>query len=106
MSFYPGQKIVCINDDWADPRLFWIPPITPKKGSVYRFRDYLPTSCACCGGKYLQVEEIPVRFDPPGANVGWRATFFRPLEERSTDISIFKKLLVPARGKERVREDA
>jgi hypothetical protein len=108
MMFYPGQKIVCVNDNWLPaqnltPVLQILPPVVPKKGSIYHFGGVDPVNYA-----FIFIEEIPrwhhTRFG--SFQVVWHASHFRPLDERSTDISIFKKLLVPAKGKERVREDA
>ena len=103
MSFHPGQKIVCINDDWGVPPAgFPAPPSLPQKGSVYHFAGPDPTNDA-----FLFVEEINHWRDPEFGLCGitFDASHFRPLDERATDISVFNTLLVPAERK-RVLEDA
>jgi hypothetical protein len=106
MPFHLGQKIICVNDKWLAP-FGLVPPILPKKGAVYHFAgvDVAPGKL----GGYLFVAEIPKEQNIPpffSVTVGYGAWHFRPLDERQTDISVFQKLILPVKSKERIREDA
>lgn len=86
MAFHVGQKVVCIDDSWTD--LNGRPdcrPEDPRKGSVYEI-------ASIAEGVWLYLQEIP-------NGVGYESCSFRPVVERKTDISIFTKMLNPARVK-------
>jgi len=76
--FRVGQKVVCV-DAASEAHLI--------KGHVYTVTrtNYLPT--------YVSVDCCARHGNVDGA--GWRSFRFRPIVERKTDISIFKKMLVP-----------
>jgi hypothetical protein len=75
----------------------------PAKGHVYTVRG-LP----CPSAVWLQEiinPELPPYFGTAGEPC-WNETYFRPLIERETDISIFKRLLEPTKRTERIRSAA
>lgn len=94
MSFHLGQKIVCIDDRWHHPN--GLPPILPRKGVVYTFAGWESYVEPGNPNRYLYVEEIPkCQPDSSLRLVSFQASHFRPVVERKTDISIFKRLLQP-----------
>ena len=101
MTFYVGQKVVCIDDNfdplWKGPFSTGHIPILPTKGSVYTIRRILPDfpfSNSVALGILLEEivnAEVPliggVQEHPFGARR------FRPVVERKTDISVFTEIL-------------
>lgn len=95
MSFYVGQKVVCVN---ADPRAFnpvscdWKPGEELVEGAIYTIRRaYVFNSLAI-----VQLDEIcraQIAFDVYGENAGYAAARFRPVVKRKTDISVFVAML-------------
>lgn len=99
MAFYVGQKVVCIDDSLALDGL----RTSLRQNAVYTIRAIDPgKDCNGETGLYLQeVVDAPIRRKfPTGA---YRASRFRPVVERKTDISIFTKLLDGIQYKERVK---
>lgn len=102
--FHVGQKVVCVDDKFTLPvhpcdRLL-------RKGGVYTVgwvgvstckRDPSPT----LGVHLVEIAREPSR--PEGRALPYRATRFRPVIERKTDISIFKSMLTPSRVNEPAR---
>src|SRR6267142_1934690 len=96
MTFYVGQKVVCIND---------IPPLNHpraheafdrsmnglRKGMIYTVRE-TGLRAWMDGAPCIKLQEI-IR---PYADSPYWAARFRPVAERKTDISLFKKMLIPA----------
>lgn len=106
--FYVGQKVVCINT--PVPRLGMAGygnEIYPQKGEVYTVRavPIIPNFAGGAATPSIRVYEIinPMRrYKNRGAfEPAFPSKCFRPLDERKTDIAIFKRLLVPT-GKELV----
>lgn len=75
--FRVGQKIVCVDPRGANPCL--------QKGRIYLCvgveENFIGVDC-CCDGYHPSHRWFPSRF--------------RPIVERKTDISVFKKMLTPA----------
>lgn len=95
MRFHVGQKVVCVDDDpEGHPGLF------PVAGQIYTirwvgmfFNPWFKTNKFC-----VHLIEI----NRPAGNltrcvVPYRASRFRPVVERKTDISIFTEMLGPQR---------
>lgn len=98
MTFYVGQKVVCVNDlNWYEPSAS---KYFPKRGSIYTIRGMRGPYFDGMHGCYLN--EI---INPPDAN-GEEWTFcvsrFRPVTDRKTDISIFTQMLTP-NSKEKIK---
>jgi hypothetical protein len=96
MNFRIGQKVVCIDDK---PSIVQGSLGLLKAGQVYTIRwlgDYM-----CPGTNEIQphirVEEIhrPCGDDTENIDTPYKARRFRPIVERKTNISIFKKMLTP-----------
>lgn len=96
--FHVGQKVVCVNDE--EPTYGQRRPARRRvtKGKVYTVK------CApfinVWGNLAILVGEVPDR-DDGGTESGFRVSRFRPIVEKKTDISIFKKMLTPNKVKER-----
>lgn len=84
---FQGQKVICIDDsgDKTDR-----PESFPVKDTVYTIRrDF---------GQTVLLEEIvnePQAFIDGFREMRFRATRFRPVNDRPTDISVFTDLLTP-----------
>ena len=84
MQFYSGQKIVCVDDSPSiyghSSRLI--------KGNVYT----VLRSSSHRGVPYVTLYEV----DPGEVfYIGFKARRFRPAVDRTTDISIFTRMLKP-----------
>lgn len=83
MTFHVGQRVVCVAAEWTPPD----PPVhvgfRPKKDSIYVIADVMTKDPE---GVFVRLAEAPW-------SLAFEAVGFRPLEERSTDISIFTALL-------------
>lgn len=106
MTFRVGQKVVCIKpmSEWTkDAHALGGFPFRPALNAVYTIRAVR----LVFGHPYLYLQEI---HNPQNnwSEIGFAeppfwAGMFRPIVERKTDISIFKKMLIPSRRKEAVR---
>lgn len=99
--FQIGQKVVCVADKWAGG---YGDEIFPQLGGVYTVRgiDLHRLGSRCLVGLWLREIHNEKRLYARGIDeASFGADQFRPLIERKTDISIFKKMLTPKR-KERV----
>jgi hypothetical protein len=104
-EFHVGQRVVCVDDDWdMPPRQDGIPwvdePCRIKRGRVYTICHMYV--CPLDGFLCLALSEVPRT--PVGIAValgvtqlGFRATRFRPIQTRKTDISCFTAMLNPQR---------
>lgn len=80
MSFAIGQRVVCVDDRPAVNPWHRAHPLT--KGRIYVVRSLN----ALCGGS--------IKIDDSGRL--WECRRFRPIVERDTDISVFKRMLAPS----------
>jgi hypothetical protein len=95
MSFYIGQKVVCVDDK---PTRFGR---LLTKGATYTIRTFLPRI------EYFEVDDgvhlveihLPLH-ELWQTECGFFASRFRPLDERKTDIAVFTKILDGVRSKE------
>lgn len=95
MSLHIGQRVVCV-DDWFRPRGVLPGTILPRRGVVYTIRDIFDFEAWVA----VRLEEIVnpprhYRNDVTGEMVeaAFPAGRFRPVTERTTDISIFTEML-------------
>lgn len=91
MTFYIGQKVVCVapfDGDWSmNPTgYFFIEVPGPKD------KDILTISGITPDGEGLRFVEFPLS-EYPSPEYGYGRQYFRPLVERKTDITIFTKIL-------------
>lgn len=93
-QFVVGQHVVCVSDDWHSAISDYLPEHLPAKNNKYSIRGFETFDDSV----YLQLNEIRNSPGPFNHEATWRFDYFRPLNERpvETDISIFKKLLVPS----------
>jgi hypothetical protein len=99
--FEVRQKVICVREA---PHQIWPECVYPRFHEVYTIRALRvnPRTQVLNG---LLVEIVNPERDAPPDGFGepffgmWR---FRPLVERRTDISVFRKMLVPSRAKESV----
>ena len=92
--WYVGQPVICIESDWVDdwPNTLGIKTTSPIKGERYHIREIFEEE----GEIYFYLEEIhslAVEEQHWCGEVGFAADGFRPIVERSTDISCFEALL-------------
>ncbi len=98
--FHVGMKVVCVNDSLGNlPDTYKGVTIMHtldglKKGSIYTVRE-VGLKSWIDAAPAIKLIEIIRGIGPLGESPYW-AHRFKPLEERKTDISIFKKLLNPA----------
>lgn len=92
MTFHVGQKVICVD---AEPRHGRALNIV--EGEIYTIIGFPPADAVAPGVLLLEAK------NPRSPSYGYLAARFRPLVEPNTDISIFKKMLLPS-GRE--REDA
>lgn len=92
VSFKIGQRVACIDDDWHPEECVFHCPRLPIKGDVYKILGFNPVLPEV----FLYLEGMPDEWC-------FRSDHFRPLVENKTetDISVFEKLLVPMRERER-----
>ena len=108
LDWHVGMKVVCANADTErayggsyKPDLNPHDEQRPKVGKIYTIRALM----AFGNGVYLHLEEIHNRARryafPDGISrfieAPWHASFFRPVQPRQTDISIFTQMLNPSK---------
>jgi hypothetical protein len=92
MNFQAGQKVVCVDAGFDnEPGRRWLadPPI---EGQVYTVRRVLLVDSYNGREQGVVLDEIK---NLPTWGYSYRATRFRPVVERKTDISIFTRMLTP-----------
>lgn len=102
MTFFIGQKVVCIaKGTWELTKKKHPGVIVPVRGNIYTVREtYRDPFFGIEGIRLREVVNSSVTFfngTPYYIELGWLPQEFKPLEERETDISIFKKLLKPSK---------
>lgn len=102
MTFYVGQKVVCV-DASSEPGKRWVPGEEPVEGRVYTVAGVRsaigPRTGLVLTFKELRRSSLAQRYSAAqkyGLWAGYVAERFRPVVERKTDISIFKAMLNPA----------
>ena len=98
MTFYPSQKVVCIEDGVLtnDPASYWMPGEEIYKFEIYTIRRYHEHS----GRPTVWLEEVrrsDVAVSVFGPDVGYGAMRFRPLVSQNIEIPAYGKI------KEKVR---
>lgn len=93
MTFYVGQKVVCVDDRkrfdrFNDPR-----EITPVKGTVYTVREIVPSNQFSFGVLLLEIVNEPIQYLEGYGEMYFNPRRFRPAVSPKTDISIFEKIL-------------
>lgn len=84
MAFHVGQKVVCVDAEWAFYGDSCLNDRDPIKGAVYTVAEVRHFE----DGAYLGLHEL-------GDEVLFEHGGFRPVIERKTDISIFTRMLTP-----------
>lgn len=98
LDWHRGMKVVCISD--VAPYCGEAP--VPVKNKIYTILDFVlvPRNqhvVAADGRKGSpRVDAVLISLEEFGNLSAYHAIWFRPLETRRTDISIFEKLLVPS----------
>lgn len=101
MTFYVGQKVVCVDDDWRMFLPFWMRvkaafrrrDTDPRRGGIYHVREVLMKD----DQPWLRLAEIRNRAELGFVEPMYMGRCFRPVVERKTDISIFTAMLTPAK---------
>ncbi len=95
-DFVVGQRVVCINGDWpewavsTDERF-----IVPGPVRVPMLNEVLTIAGIQAGTRLVTMSAVWLAFEEIAG--GWHYSHFRPLIERKTDISMFKRMLTPAK---------
>lgn len=95
--FYVGQKVVCVDDAVTSSRRGWFsaPNVKPTIGKVYTVRAVGESVEGFLGLRLHELNLCGKRGDGLFfIDNFYRASRFRPVVERKTDISIFKKILI------------
>jgi hypothetical protein len=93
--FRVGMKVVCISSGWVANGGCVGDTILPERGSVYTVR-WIGPSAIGSSGTFIRLHEIHnrlVNFSDGPMEAYFEASFFRPIVERKTDISIFREIL-------------
>lgn len=99
----PGDKVVCVDDVESPGRRF------PRGKELVRGRTYTINAVwasehpSDLGHVVFGISEIP-RENFKGIRMGYKASRFRPVDPRSTDITVFTDMLTKA--PQRVQEVA
>lgn len=112
MTFFAGQKVVCIDDRRVVSVRVWLKNWVPisrwvrldhnlNRGDVYRI-VCIATMKDTANGNVVQLLHVDgaAHFEYP--EIGFPSFQFRPLIEKKTDISVFTKMLNDVRHTERV----
>ena len=91
-NFRVDQKVVCIDDDWGSAPLEGQVQYWPKKNDVYTVRAITVNGN---GKVFIRLREIMNPETDKHHEAEFWAECFRPVVERKTDISVFRKLLQP-----------
>ena len=91
-NFRVDQKVVCIDDDWGSAPLGGQVQHWPKKDDVYTVRAINVNGN---GKVFIRLCEIVNPETDKHHEAEFWAECFRPVVERKTDISVFRKLLQP-----------
>lgn len=89
MNFHVGQKVVCIDDNFS--RKFVTNPVMSK---IYTLREVYPFADGI-GVLLDEIRNEPRQWSDDYGEPGFRASRFRPVVEKKTDISIFTEMLKP-----------
>jgi hypothetical protein len=93
-KFAIGQKILCVRDDWKNA-LFGLS--VRETGERYPVKDRVYT---VIGHDWLLLSDLPgIMIAEVNNDCIWAEQNFRPIEQRKTDISVFKELLVNPKQK-------
>lgn len=101
--FRVGQKVVCVRNTPEGKELAYASGKQSSKiavGSIYTIREIDTRALHLHGVACIRLCEIVNSVRPTIVGEwesGYPATCFRPVIERKTDISIFKKMLTPKR---------
>jgi hypothetical protein len=96
-DWYVGQKVVCIIEvgkRWSH-QVYYKDIVAPVSNGIYTIRA-VEMDFEWVGLLFEEIRNRQHRFRGGVAEPTWRDLFFKPLEEKKTDISTFKKLLTPA----------
>lgn len=95
MALYPGQKVVCVSAKGLEGH-FYPGTILPVANSIYTVRELLEIE----GRPLLRLIEIrnfEYDFQSGVFEPAFHRARFRPLVGRQTDITVFERLLTPAK---------
>ena len=94
-SFKPGDKVVCVdnslpwNRKWDDD--------APEVGKVYTVKKIIVDFEGDVALRFCEINRSPLAFAQHGVNIGYKATRFRPVQTKKTDISIFTDMLTSSK---------
>lgn len=89
-SYRVGQKVVCINDDWYDQYRRPITKASPRKGAIYTVSGF-----KTCNN---WPEDVWIQLSEFESSIGFKVVNFRPVIDKTADISVFTKILDEVNG--------
>lgn len=95
MSFHVGQKVVCVDGSCRYGRRWHPECCPPSEGATYTVRDVGDNVEGGLGVKLFEALCVGVFDGALEQDAFFRASRFRPVVERKTDISIFTRMLTP-----------
>jgi hypothetical protein len=94
-NFRVGQKVVCVDDAFPGHELCLADTLL-RAGYIYTIAAVVAESCVSRPGPYPGIHLVEINrplSKHDGRVLAYRASRFRPIVERKTDISIFTKML-------------
>jgi len=86
MTFEQGQRVVCVDADGASML---------KLKMIYTIKTALGPMAQCWRGQIIRGYAIFLHeAEPEAGYVGFASDRFRPVQERPTDISVFREMLI------------
>ena len=92
--FHVGQRVVCIDDIGCAPGSEF--PYIPIKGSIYTVRGFVSPHVGYERTPGMLLEEVvnaPWEYNEGVVEPSFHPYHFRPVVQRKTDISVFKRML-------------
>lgn len=87
--FTPGQRVECVD---ASPSVYGDPSLLTK-GTIYTIKS-VNSENGRTGVTLYEMPDPSIHYRNGKAyRLGWRAERFRPIQEKSTDISVFTEML-------------
>lgn len=98
LNWHVGMKVVSLCDHTHKG----VSSFSIKRGAIYTIRNIY--TCPVANEVGVSLAEMVMPEFRDGVEFGWRITRFRPLQKRTTNISIFNRILLNPHI--RISEDA
>lgn len=98
MTFRVGQKVVCVRDDWVNRGKYGL--LVPDKGNVYTIRGFQYHG-EFIGLFFFEIKNEIGNWEGCIVEPSFGIRYFRPVDEKKTDISFAHEILRKATKKEK-----